>query len=88
MVLLIHDFADIFLESAKMAHYAKLSTLCDCIFAFFTVRLDLELAIEVVSLIYPYRTKIAHVHKSEEKSKKNSGHVSLTGTWNFAILNI
>ena len=37
-MLVIHDFADIFLESAKLAHYAKLTTLCDCIFAFFAIR--------------------------------------------------
>jgi hypothetical protein len=37
LVLIIHDFADIFLESAKLCHYAKLNTVCDIIFAIFAV---------------------------------------------------
>lgn len=37
LVLLVHDFADIFLELAKMCHYAKFNTACDVVFAFFTV---------------------------------------------------
>jgi len=37
LVLVIHDFADIFLEFAKMANYTKFTTLCDCVFVFFTV---------------------------------------------------
>ncbi|KAF6212790.1 hypothetical protein GE061_010499 [Apolygus lucorum] len=37
LVLLIHDCADIFLEAAKMAKYAKYQKLCDAIFGLFTV---------------------------------------------------
>lgn len=35
LVLLTHDCADIFLEAAKMLHYAKLNMLCDITFAVF-----------------------------------------------------
>uniref|UniRef100_A0A1B6IBE6 TLC domain-containing protein n=1 Tax=Homalodisca liturata TaxID=320908 RepID=A0A1B6IBE6_9HEMI len=35
--LMIHDFADIFLEAAKMAKYAKYQRLCDMIFVMFTI---------------------------------------------------
>jgi len=37
LVLVIHDFADIFLEFAKLANYTKFTTLCDCVFVFFTI---------------------------------------------------
>jgi ceramide synthetase len=37
LVLVIHDFADIFLEAAKLCNYAKLSTACDTIFGIFAV---------------------------------------------------
>lgn len=37
LVLVIHDCADIFLEAAKMAKYANYQTLCDWIFAIFTL---------------------------------------------------
>lgn len=37
LVLAVHDFADIFLDGAKLTKYAKYQKLCDCIFAFFTV---------------------------------------------------
>jgi len=35
LVLLTHDCGDIFLELAKMLHYAKLNTLCDIVFGLF-----------------------------------------------------
>ena len=35
LVLLTHDCADIFLELAKLLHYAKLNTLCDGVFGVF-----------------------------------------------------
>merc|ERR1719411_217075 len=35
LVLLTHDCADIFLELAKMLHYAKLNTSCDIVFGVF-----------------------------------------------------
>ena len=34
-MLLTHDCGDIFLELAKMLHYAKLNTLCDIVFGLF-----------------------------------------------------
>lgn len=37
LVLAVHDFADIFLDGAKLTKYAKYQKLCDYIFAFFTV---------------------------------------------------
>ncbi|BES92325.1 longevity assurance factor [Nesidiocoris tenuis] len=37
LVLLVHDCADIFLEGAKMAKYAKYQKLCDAIFGVFTL---------------------------------------------------
>lgn len=37
LVLVIHDCADIFLEAAKMAKYAKYQNTCDIIFAIFTL---------------------------------------------------
>ena len=37
LVLLTHDCADIFLEMAKMLHYAKFNALCDGVFAIFLV---------------------------------------------------
>jgi len=37
LVLVVHDFSDIFLELAKMFHYAKLNTACDIIFGIFVV---------------------------------------------------
>jgi len=37
LVLVVHDFSDIFLELAKMFHYAKLNTPCDIIFGIFVV---------------------------------------------------
>jgi ceramide synthetase len=37
LVLVIHDFADIFLEAAKLCNYAKLATACDTIFGIFAV---------------------------------------------------
>jgi len=37
LVLVIHDFADIFLEAAKMCNYTKYEKACDLIFGFFTV---------------------------------------------------
>jgi len=37
LVLIVHDFSDIFLELAKMFHYAKLNTPCDVIFGIFVV---------------------------------------------------
>ncbi|XP_077298844.1 ceramide synthase schlank isoform X2 [Arctopsyche grandis] len=37
LVLLLHDFADIFLEAAKITKYASYQKLCDCIFGVFTV---------------------------------------------------
>ncbi|XP_052865991.1 ceramide synthase 5 [Anopheles cruzii] len=37
LVLLVHDCADIFLESAKLTKYAQYQKVCDTIFAFFTV---------------------------------------------------
>jgi len=37
LVLVIHDFADIFLEAAKMCNYTKYEKACDIIFGFFTV---------------------------------------------------
>ncbi|XP_026333817.1 ceramide synthase 5-like isoform X2 [Hyposmocoma kahamanoa] len=37
LVLLFHDFADIFLDAAKAAKYAAYQRLCDTIFAIFTV---------------------------------------------------
>merc|ERR550532_3182415 len=32
LVLIVHDFADAFLEAAKLFHYAKYDTVCDIIF--------------------------------------------------------
>ncbi|XP_054267574.1 ceramide synthase 6-like [Macrosteles quadrilineatus] len=37
LTILLHDFADIFLEFAKMAKYAKYQKLCDTVFAIFTI---------------------------------------------------
>jgi len=37
LVLVVHDFSDIFLELAKMFHYAKLNMPCDIIFGIFVV---------------------------------------------------
>uniref|UniRef100_A0A182M5X7 TLC domain-containing protein n=1 Tax=Anopheles culicifacies TaxID=139723 RepID=A0A182M5X7_9DIPT len=37
LVLLVHDCADIFLESAKLTKYAQYQKVCDTIFAIFTV---------------------------------------------------
>jgi len=37
LVLLVHDFADAFLEAAKLFHYAKYSTTCDIVFGVFSV---------------------------------------------------
>jgi len=37
LVLLVHDCSDVFLELAKMLHYAKLNTLCDVIFGIFVL---------------------------------------------------
>ncbi|CAH2986443.1 unnamed protein product [Chilo suppressalis] len=37
LVLLVHDFADIFLVAAKAAKYANYQRLCDVIFAIFTI---------------------------------------------------
>lgn len=37
LVLIVHDFADIFLDGAKLTKYANYQKVCDCIFAFFTV---------------------------------------------------
>lgn len=37
LVLLVHDCADIFLESAKLTKYAQYQKVCDTIFAVFTV---------------------------------------------------
>ncbi|XP_075211091.1 ceramide synthase schlank [Lycorma delicatula] len=37
LVLLVHDLADIFLECAKAAKYAKYQKFCDAIFGFFTI---------------------------------------------------
>ena len=34
-MLLTHDCGDIFLELAKMLHYAKLNTMCDIVFGLF-----------------------------------------------------
>ncbi|XP_014280302.1 ceramide synthase 6 isoform X1 [Halyomorpha halys] len=36
LVLVVHDCADIFLEAAKMAKYAKYQKICDTLFAIFT----------------------------------------------------
>ena len=36
-MLLVHDFADAFLEAAKLFHYAKYSTTCDIVFGVFSV---------------------------------------------------
>jgi len=37
LVLVVHDFSDIFLELAKLFHYAKLNTPCDIVFGIFVV---------------------------------------------------
>lgn len=37
LVLIVHDFADAFLEAAKLFHYAKYAMTCDVIFGIFTV---------------------------------------------------
>lgn len=37
LVLLVHDFADIFLEGAKALKYARYQKTCDVVFAFFTI---------------------------------------------------
>ncbi|XP_058118286.1 ceramide synthase 5 [Anopheles ziemanni] len=37
LVLLVHDCADIFLESAKLTKYAQYQKVCDTLFAIFTV---------------------------------------------------
>ena len=37
LVLVIHDCADIFLESAKMTKYIRWQKTCDTLFAFFTL---------------------------------------------------
>jgi len=37
LVLVVHDFADIFLEAAKMCNYTKYNKACDIIFGIFTV---------------------------------------------------
>jgi ceramide synthetase len=38
LVLIVHDFADAFLEAAKLFHYAKYDTVCDIIFGIFATR--------------------------------------------------
>ena len=37
LILLYHDFADIFLEAVKIAKYAKYQKLCDCMMAIFVI---------------------------------------------------
>jgi hypothetical protein len=37
LVLIVHDFADIFLEAAKFFKYASLQKACDIVFGIFTV---------------------------------------------------
>ncbi|KAL0277237.1 UNVERIFIED_CONTAM: hypothetical protein PYX00_004591 [Menopon gallinae] len=37
LVLVVHDCADIFLEAAKMAKYAKRQKICDALFVMFTI---------------------------------------------------
>lgn len=37
LILVVHDFADIFMEAAKSLKYAKLDKACDIVFAVFTI---------------------------------------------------
>ncbi|XP_032241469.2 ceramide synthase 6 isoform X2 [Nematostella vectensis] len=37
VIVLVHDVSDVFLEAAKVANYAKLRQLCDCLFVLFAI---------------------------------------------------
>jgi len=61
LVILVHDFADHWMELAKMAKYAGLNTLCDISFVIFMFMWTLRLGIFPTWIIYTTTVEAAHL---------------------------
>jgi len=61
LVLLVHDFADHWMELAKMAKYAGLGTVCDLSFVIFMFMWTLRLGIFPSWIIYTTTVEAAHL---------------------------